>query len=58
MASEPAQQATAEQEQRAPVDTIKLVDPNPLNWLFITWNTLEEPVRTDEREVRRARGDV
>jgi hypothetical protein len=23
------------------------VDPNPLNWLFITWNTMEEPVRTD-----------
>ena len=25
------------------------MDPNPLNWLFITWNTMEEPVRTDER---------
>jgi ABC-type transport system substrate-binding protein len=25
-----------------------VVDPHPLNWLFITWNTMEEPVRTDE----------
>ncbi len=29
-----------------PVGTIHVVDPNPLNWLFITWNTMEEPVRT------------
>ncbi len=28
---------------------INVVDLNPLNWLFITWNTMEEPVRTDER---------
>jgi ABC-type transport system substrate-binding protein len=32
-----------------PVGTIQVVDPHPLNWLFITWNTMEEPVRTDER---------
>jgi ABC-type transport system substrate-binding protein len=32
-----------------PVGTVKVVDPHPLNWLFITWNTMEEPVRTDER---------
>ena len=32
----------------APVGTINIVDPSPLNWLFITWNTMEEPVRTDE----------
>ena len=31
----------------APVGTINIVDPSPLNWLFITWNTMEEPVRTD-----------
>jgi ABC-type transport system substrate-binding protein len=49
MATEPAQQATTEQEQRTPVGTIYVVDPHPLNWLFITWNTMEEPVRTDER---------
>ena len=29
--------------------TLRVVDPHPLNWLFITWNTMEEPVRTDER---------
>jgi hypothetical protein len=32
-----------------PVGTVQVVDPHPLNWLFITWNTMEEPVRTDER---------
>ena len=31
-----------------PGGTINIVDPSPLNWLFITWNTMEEPVRTDE----------
>ena len=30
-----------------PVGTVKVFDPHPLNWLFITWNTMEEPVRTD-----------
>jgi hypothetical protein len=30
-----------------PVGTVHVFDPNPLNWLFITWNTMEEPVRTD-----------
>ena len=49
MATQPAQQAAAEQAQRTPVGTINVVDPHPLNWLFITWNTMEEPVRTDER---------
>jgi ABC-type transport system substrate-binding protein len=47
--TEVSQQPTAGQEQRTPVGTINVVDPNPLNWLFITWNTMEEPVRTDER---------
>lgn len=27
--------------------TLRVVDPSPLNWLFITWNTMEEPIRTD-----------
>ncbi len=27
--------------------TVRIKDPSPLNWLFITWNTVEEPVRTD-----------
>jgi ABC-type transport system substrate-binding protein len=31
-----------------PQGTINVVDPHPLNWLYITWNTMEEPVRTDE----------
>jgi ABC-type transport system substrate-binding protein len=31
-----------------PVGTINIVDPSPLNWLFITWNTMEEPIRIDE----------
>jgi ABC-type transport system substrate-binding protein len=30
------------------VGTINIVDPSPLNWLFITWNTMEEPIRIDE----------
>jgi ABC-type transport system substrate-binding protein len=34
---------------RAPAGTVQVVDPHPLNWLFITWNTMEEPVRTDQR---------
>ncbi len=33
---------------RAPVGTIHVVDPSPLNWLFITWNTMEEPIRVDQ----------
>ena len=48
MASQTSRQTAAEQGQRTPVGTIHVVDPNPLNWLFITWNTMEEPVRTDE----------
>ena len=31
-----------------PVGTVHVVDPSPLNWLFITWNTMEEPIRIDE----------
>lgn len=44
-----SQQAPAEQGKRTPVGTVNVVDPSALNWLFITWNTMEEPVRTDER---------
>ena len=32
---------------RTPQGTVLVVDPSPLNWLFVTWNTAEEPVRTD-----------
>ena len=33
---------------RAPVGTVHVFDPSPLNWLFITWNTMEEPIRVDQ----------
>ena len=49
MSSQPMQQATAEAAGRASVGTLNVVDPHPLNWLYITWNTMEEPVRTDQR---------
>ena len=45
--------ATASEAQRdrdesaVPLGTVNVFDPHPLNWLFITWNTMEEPVRTD-----------
>ena len=45
--------ATASEAQRdrdetaAPLGTVNVFDPHPLNWLFVTWNTMEEPVRTD-----------
>ena len=32
-----------------PVGTIHVVDPNALNWLYITYNTVEELVRVDTR---------
>ena len=41
--------STSTQKVREPVGEINIVDPNELNWLFITWNTMEEPVRTDEQ---------
>lgn len=44
---QPARERTAGRE--APAGVVRVVDPHPLNWLFITWNTMEEPVRTDER---------
>jgi ABC-type transport system substrate-binding protein len=31
-----------------PADVITVVDPSPVNWLSITWNTMEELVRVDE----------
>jgi hypothetical protein len=49
MASQTSRQTATQQGQRMPVGTIHVVDPNPLNWLFITWDTMEEPVRTDGR---------
>ena len=41
-----------------PVGTVQVVDPHPLNWLFITWNTMEESSWFDETtlEVRLRKG--
>ena len=40
--------AAGQQDQVVdPVGTVNVFDPHPLNWLFITWNTMEEPIRTD-----------
>jgi ABC-type transport system substrate-binding protein len=47
MATEAAQ-APAEADRGAAAGTLHVVDPSPLNWLFITWNTMEEPIRVDE----------
>ncbi len=41
-------QEQGSQRERVPTGTINVVDPSPLNWLFITWNTMEEPIRVDE----------
>ena len=30
-----------------PDNTVTVVDPSPVNWLSVTWNTMEEPVRVD-----------
>lgn len=40
--------APPERRGRTPVGELVVVDPAPLNWLFITWNTMEEPIRVDE----------
>ena len=45
--AEATAQAPSRPERKTPVGTIHIVDPHPLNWLYITWNTMEEPVRTD-----------
>ena len=45
--AETTAEATVERPLRTPVGTVHIVDPHPLNWLYITWNTMEEPVRTD-----------
>jgi len=45
--AETIRDAPAVAGRRVPVGTINVVDPHPLNWLHITWNTMEEPVRTE-----------
>ncbi len=42
------QVAPTQAKWRPPVGTIYVYDPSPLNWLFITWNTMEEPIRVDQ----------
>jgi len=34
-------------QQWGPHNTVTVVDPSPVNWLSITWNTMEEPNRVD-----------
>lgn len=36
-----------DQSRSAPVGTVRVVDPSELNWLYITYNTVEELVRVD-----------
>lgn len=43
-----ATETIAAREITVPVGELHVVDPSPLNWLFITWNTMEEPIRVDE----------
>src|SRR2546429_1904758 len=40
--------APTKAQWRPPIGTIYAYDPSPLNWLFITWNTMEEPIRVDQ----------
>src|SRR2546430_6142591 len=42
------QVAPTKAQWRPPIGTIYVCDPSPLNWLFITWNTMEEPIRIDQ----------
>jgi hypothetical protein len=39
MTGQVARRPVAEGGDRTPVGTVHVVDPHPLNWLFITWNT-------------------
>ena len=36
-------------DHHQPRGTVRVVDPNPLNWLYVTYNTVEEPVRVTRR---------
>ncbi len=39
---------TKQEAVSEPTGRIKVVDPNALNWLYITYNTVEELVRVDQ----------
>ena len=45
----PMLQRAAGRLRPAPRGTVRVVDPNPLNWLYITDNTVEECVRVTRR---------
>lgn len=36
-----------QREAQPPVGSIHVVDPSPLNWLYVLFHTMEEAVRTD-----------
>ena len=36
-----------------PHNTVTVVDPSPVNWLSITWNTMEEANRVDHDGIGR-----
>jgi ABC-type transport system substrate-binding protein len=42
-------QQLARRIRSEPRGTVRIVDPNPLNWLYITYNTVEEVVRVTKR---------
>jgi ABC-type transport system substrate-binding protein len=42
------QAASSPRRWQVPTGIIHVVDPSPLNWLFVTWNTMEEPIRVDQ----------
>ena len=40
-------EASAGPPDWGPHSTVRVVDPSPVNWLSITWNTMEEANRVD-----------
>jgi hypothetical protein len=40
MSAEAVRGEVSKQGSRTPVGIINVVDPHPLNWLYITWNTM------------------
>ena len=49
-----AAQTPAEADRGAAAGTLHVVHPSPLNWLFITWNTMEEPIPVQSPPRKRA----
>jgi hypothetical protein len=40
MSAEAVRETASWLGRRTPVGTVNVVDPHPLNWLYITWNTM------------------